>query len=280
MAAIMRGHQITVQICTRANLDSNSCCATCLLVVQYTTSMDELVEKKLTRFELRLERAKNPRCRKYNRRLPPPPPAPPAPRTNLQAVLEDLRSGDLAGVHEDPYVCGGSAQAKRVLSGVESGVKAAVFVAGAMVADAVESVKGAIEARKEKKRQQSEAELRARNLAIRRKYYEKDAERRRDEAERIREATLLPKNPMPTPEALIHAYVHRHISEEAAMRFGNLVADLDEHVRWKLTKRNSEGRIVEGSGGVREWLKKNCPELAPHYHTCQRFKRKAQPDPK
>jgi hypothetical protein len=241
--------------------------------------MDRIDGKKLTRFELRLERAKNPRCRKYKPRLPPPP-AQTAPRTNLQAALEELRSGELAGAQYDPCMYGGSPLAKRALAELESGVKAAVVVASAIVADTVDSVKGAIEKRKEKKRLKAEAELRAQNLAIRRKYYGKDAERRRDEAERIRAATPAPANPIPTREALVHAYIHRHVSEEAAIRFGNLIADLEEHVSWKLTLRNSDGRIVKGSGGIREWLKKNCPELAPHYHTCQRFKRKTQPDAK
>ena len=242
--------------------------------------MNDSAEKKPTRFELRLEKAMNPRCRKYKRRLPPAVEAPPAPRTHLQAVIEDLRSGDLAGDFHNPYIFGGSARVKAGVDEAGAAVKAAAFIAHAAVSDAIDSAKAAIKARKERKRQLVDAEIQAKNLAIRRKYYEKDAERRRSETERILAATPPPANPMPTPEALVHAYVHRHLGEAEAIRFGNLVADLEEHVRWTLTTRSNEGRIIEGSGGVRRWLKANCPELLPHYHTCQRFKRMAQPDMK
>ena len=241
--------------------------------------MDDSAEKKPTRFELRLEKAKNPRCRKYKRRLPPPDPEPQPPRTNLQAVLEDIRNGELAAPRYDPSIPGGGL-AGDVSCGIESAVKAAVFVAGAAVADIVESAKSAVEVRKARAQEETERKIRAQNLATRSKYYEKDAERRRNEAERIRAATPPPANPMPTPEALVHAYMRRHFGEAEAIRFGNLVADLEEHVRWTVTTRSKEGRIIEGSGGVRKWLKANCPELLPHYHTCQRFKRKAQPDMK
>jgi len=239
--------------------------------------MKDTSAKPPTRFERRLKKAMNPRCRKYKRRLAPTPvESSAATRTHLQAVLEDLRSGDLAGSHHDPYIYGGSASAKSGIDDVGAVVKGAAFVAGAAVADTVDSLKNALKSRK-RKGQEKENRLRLeQNRAMRRKYYEKEAERRRLEAEQIRAATPPPANPMPTPEALIHAYVYRNVSEEAAIRFGSLIIDLEEHVHW--TVRNEHGRIVGGSGGVREWLKKNCPELAAHYHTCQRFKRKAQPD--
>ena len=241
--------------------------------------MEEEVEKekKPTRFEIRLKKAMNPRCRKYNRHLPPVVSAP-AKRTHLQAVLQDIGSGDIANPNSSPYVFGGAGCVKRMVGCVDSSVKAAVLITGAAVADAVDSAKAAIEAHKAKKLAEVESARHEHILAMRRKYYEKDAERRKVESERIRAATPPPANPMPTREMLVHAYVHRHISEEAAIRFGSLVIDLEEHVRKTVAARSKDGRISGMAGGVREWLKKNCPELASHYHTCQRFKRKAQPD--
>ena len=239
--------------------------------------MKDDTSRKPTRFEQRLQKAMNPRCRKYNRRLPPSAPELPPPRSNLQAVVEDIRSGDLAAPRRNPYVPGGN-RVNSISDGIESAAKAAVFVAGAVVADVVESAKAALDARKAKQQEKIDRLIREQNLAERRKYYGKDAERRRMESEKIRAATPPPRNPMPTPEALIHAYVHRHISEEAAIRFGSLVVDLEEHVRRTVSERDNDGRIVGVAGGVRKWLKANCPELLPHYHTCQRFKRKAQPD--
>ncbi len=239
--------------------------------------MNDETTKKPTRFELRLQKAMNPRCRKYNRHLPQPAAEPPPQRSNLQAVIEDIRNGDLAAPRPNPFIPGGS-RANSISDGIESAAKAAVFVAGAVVADIVDSAKTALEAGKAKRQEKIDSLNHEQSLAERRKYYKKDAERRRVESEKIRAATPPPSNPMPTPEALIHAYVHRHTGEEAAIRFGSLVIDLEEHVRRTVAERGNDGRIVGVAGGVRKWLKANCPELLPHYHTCQRFKRKAQPD--
>lgn len=239
--------------------------------------MQETPEKKATRFELRLEKAKNPRCRKYNRRQSSPVSEPLRSRTNLQAAIEDIRNGDLAVPRYEPYITGG-ALAGGVSSGIECGIKAATFVASAAVADIVESTKSAIRARKAKASDEAARKLQQKNLELRRKYYAKETERRRLMSEAIRAAIPPPKNPMPTAEALIHAYVHRHVGEAEAMRFGSLLIDLEEHVRRTVAERDKNGRITGLGGGVRKWLKANCPELLPHYHTCQRFKRKAQPD--
>ena len=235
--------------------------------------MKDSLANKPTQHEIRLEKAKNPRCRKYKRRLPPPAPEPPPPRTNLQAAIEGIRSGDLIKPLGAPYL-----PASFLLDGFESAAKAAVLISGAAVADIVDSAKAAKKAREARAQEEADRMMRQANLAVRRKYYAKETERRRMKAEEIRAAIPPPKNPIPTREALIHAYVHRHISEEAAIRFGSLVIDLEEHVRRTVTERDANGRIAGVAGGVRKWLKANCPELLPHYHTCQRFKRKAQPD--
>ena len=82
---------------------------------------------------------------------------------------------------------------------------------------------------------------------------------------------------MPSAAELLDAYRRRHDSEEAKLRFGRLMIDLDEYVRCQVVRDGT--RIVGTTGGVQEWLERNCPELAKHYHTCQRFKRKVQEDP-
>ena len=155
-------------------------------------------------------------------------------------------------------------------SGSEILVRAAASVVAAGVMDAGEAAYRLVTAKRR-------AEERAATLAARRKYYAAENEKRRQEAEEIRAAVPPPENPMPTPEQLIAAYSQRHDSEEAKIRFGQLMIDLDEHVRYRLVLE--KGRIVGSSGGVREWMAENCPELLPHYHTCQRFKRKLQDDP-
>ena len=82
--------------------------------------------RKPTRFELRLQKAMNPRCRKYNRHLPPPAPEPPPQRSNLQAVIEEIRSGDLAAPRRDPCIPGGN-RVNSISDGLESAAKAAVW---------------------------------------------------------------------------------------------------------------------------------------------------------
>lgn len=114
-------------------------------------------------------------------------------------------------------------------------------------------------------------------LEKRRKYYETYNAKRRAESQFIASQVVAPKNPCPAPEELLDAYRHRRDGDEGILRFGNLMLDLEEHVRH--TIKTEGNKIVGASGGVRDWLEKNCPELAKHYHTCQRFKRKVQEGP-
>ena len=85
-------------------------------------------------------------------------------------------------------------------------------------------------------------------LAARRKYYAAENDRRRREAAAICAAVPPPENPMPTPEQLMAAYGRRHECEEAKVRFGNLMVDLEEYVRYQLVLK--EGKIVGENGTI------------------------------
>jgi len=49
--------------------------------------------------------------------------------------------------------------------------------------------------------------------------------------------------------------------------------DLEEHARREYSIRGN--KFTGSVGGVKDWLKENCPILAAHYSTCQRYKRLA-----
>ena len=218
---------------------------------------------KLSRFERRMEKALNPRCRRRNAKQPP---AFERPKSNVEAVLRDFQT--------DQRPIGNSFFGPRYGHGYcesqgEALVKAGVMLAGAAVADCVAAVS-------DKVKEHVGRAAREARLAKRRKYYDAAKEKRRVESAEIAAATLPPENAMPTPERLMDAYRHRHDGEEAKLRFGRLMIDLDEYVRRTFVRESSDGRFAGGDGGVRTWLRANCPELAAHYHTCLRFKRKVQ----
>ena len=220
---------------------------------------------KKSRFLQRLERAMMPRCRKHKMRGLKRPKFV-RPKSHLEALAQDMAT--------DPRQFGRDTMSSFFNFGYDhtrqSGGEVLVRAAGsALVAGAMDAGEAAYRL--------VTAKRRAAALEARRKYYDAENEKRRQEAEEIRAAVPPPENPMPTPEQLIAAYSQRHDGEEAKVRFGRLMIDLDEHVRYRLVQE--KGRIVGSSGGVREWMAENCPELLPHYHTCQRFKRKLQDDP-
>ena len=218
---------------------------------------------KLSKFERRMEKALNPRCRRRNVKHPP---VFERLKSNVEAVLYDLQTGrrpigeNFFGPrygHSD-YESQGAALAK-----------AGVMLVGAAVADCVTAVGERVKAYLGRAAREA-------RLAKRRKYYAAAKEKRREASAEIAAATLPPENVMPTPARLLDAYVHRHDSEAAKLRFGRLMIDLDEYVRRTFVRKSADGRFAGGDGGVRRWLKSNCPELAAHYHTCLRFKRKVQ----
>ena len=114
-------------------------------------------------------------------------------------------------------------------------------------------------------------------LERRRSYYERENDRRRSERALIREAVPKPENRHPSPDELEEAYLRRRESDAWAERLGTLILDLEEHERRTvLTEGN---RFTGSSGGVKAWLAANCPLLAKHYQTCQRYKRLVQDNP-
>lgn len=224
-------------------------------------------DAKPTRFERRMDAALHPRQRRHHAKRKAA--AFKHPQTRVQALLEDIAAEPEVNIpdyspflHPHQHFC-------QMCDAGGAVAKVGVALAVASVADGVEAVV-------DKVKERAMREQREKELAKRRKYYAAEHEKYRREVEKIRTATLPPENPMPTSEELFAAYVHRHDNEEAKLRFGRLMIDLDEHVRYEV--RMSDGRISGTDGGVRDWLARNCPELAKHYHTCQRFKRKVQED--
>ena len=224
-------------------------------------------DAKPTRFERRMDAALHPRQRRHHVKRKAA--TLKRPKTHVEALLNEIVAEPEVNIPDfspllqpRQYLC-------QMCDAGGAVAKVGIALAVASVADGVEAVTNRVKERA--MREQREMEL-----AKRRKYYAAEHEKYRREVEKIRTVTLPPENPMPTPEELLDAYVHRHDCEEAKLRFGRLMIDLDEHVRYAV--RMSDGRISGTDGGVRDWLSRNCPELAKHYHTCQRFKRKVQED--
>ena len=210
-------------------------------------------------FKRRLLLAKNPRCRRHNRKHVP---SEKAPRSHVEAFLDEL-ANDVEHVPDTPLSMGSSAYGRNLAAGV---VTAPVIVAGGMafaaVADGIDATKELLSRRE-----------RAVALKKRRKYYSKDAERRQQNREIVCAAMKPPEHACPTPDELEDAYLRRK-EADGELRFGTLMIDLEEHVHRKF--KISGNKFTGSSGGVRDWLLANSPLLAKHYSTCQRYKRMAQ----
>jgi len=210
-------------------------------------------------FEKCLTRVLHPRARKHNvkrsKKFV-------RPSSNLAVVLDELQHPIDIGCRKPapaPYML------KPTLHETLGGAGAVAAIAFAAALDGVEAVK-----------KQLGKKERMLKLEKRRRYYAAEAEKRAEQREQLRQAAVEPANPCPTPTALTEAYLHRRDSDECLLRFGELMIDLEEHVRrtWQVTGNKFTG----SSGGVKDWLKDNCPLLADHYSTCQRYKRLAQED--
>jgi len=210
-------------------------------------------------FEKRLARVLHPRARKRNKKRPT---KFVRPSSNLAAVLYELQHPIDIGRHQRVMPYGGETAATKFCHEL-GGTIGALTVAAAL--DGVDAVKYQL-GKKE----------RMLKLERRRQYYAAETEKRTAQREQLRLATVEPINPCPTPEALTDAYLHRRDSDECLLRFGMLMIDLEEHAKrnWQITGNKFTG----SSGGVKDWLKENCPLLADHYSTCQRYKRLAQED--
>lgn len=214
------------------------------------------MDKRLTK---RLQKAQNPRARKRNGKAQV---KPMLPHSHMGAVLADMSSvgngHDVRIYHPNPVVMN-----RNIAEVAFAPVKAAEMLAIAAVQDGVDAIRSRLGAKERKLKTEK-----------RRKYYEADAVRREEQREMIRAARPPVTCACPTPQQLDEAYARRRESEEWKVRFGELMIDLEEHVRREV--RITGNKFSGSAGGVKDWLKANCPNLAAHYATCQRYKRLAQ----
>lgn len=220
------------------------------------------MEKK---FERRLEKVKNPRMRKHNRK--------PSfarkvskPTSHVEAFLQEVSDDYRRAPDSGPLFTGNASRDAIELIGATA---APLFVAEGL---AIAAVKDGVDKVKEIAARKARREA----LEKRRKYYKADAARREAQREIVRAAAVGPSNRCPTPAELTDAYLHRRESAEAIERFGTLMIDLEEYA--KRVYDITGNKFTGSSGGVKDWLKQHCPLLAQHYATCQRYKRMAQDD--
>ncbi len=108
--------------------------------------------------------------------------------------------------------------------------------------------------------------------AARSRYYAADnARRRRLAAERRRITRRRTTSPCPTPDEFREAFARAKDSDEARLRFGGMVHDLECYVD-NCLRFGPDGEIVGRNGGIRAWIAANAPELSPKYKTIMRYK--------
>ena len=214
------------------------------------------MDKRLAK---RLLKAQNPRARKRNAKSET---KFVRPSSHVGAVLEEIANvgkvPDAQVPEPHPY-----ALARDLVDASFAPVVGAGLLMIAAAQDGLDAIKSAL-GRKE----------RMLKTERRRKYYAADAERRARQREMLNAARPPVTCACPTPQQLNEAYVRRRESDEAKERFGELMIDLEEHVRREF--KIAGNKFVGSSGGVKDWLKENCPTLAAHYATCQRYKRLVQ----
>ena len=107
-------------------------------------------------------------------------------------------------------------------------------------------------------------------------YYAAENARRQElarERRKIRKRTTI--NRAPTPEALRAQWARIRKSPRDMLIFGSMLEDLEAYVDNSLV-RDEEGQIVGRKGGIKEWLRDNCPELWAKYSSVMRFKAMAK----
>ena len=78
----------------------------------------------------------------------------------------------------------------------------------------------------------------------------------------------------PTPNEIRTAWHFRNASVEARIRLGGLMLDLECYVDNSLITviKDHKFKIVGRIGGLRAWIRENCPELEGNYKSLQRIK--------
>ncbi len=104
------------------------------------------------------------------------------------------------------------------------------------------------------------------------KYYEAETRRRRELAaarrKQDRKQTL---NDMPTVAQIREAWNRRKESKERIILLGSLLLDLDCYLA-RSFKIDDHGVILERRGGIHEWIRRNLPDLEPHYKSLMSYK--------
>ena len=75
----------------------------------------------------------------------------------------------------------------------------------------------------------------------------------------------------PSPEQLLAAWEESRTSLAGKLRLGALLSEIEPHVDQSLI-RDEEGHIVGRRPGIHGWLRRNCPELVPHYKAIMAYK--------
>ena len=117
---------------------------------------------------------------------------------------------------------------------------------------------------------------RARHEIVRPHYYVKEKARRQalaEERRRIRMRMTL--NRCPTREEILDAWVKVKESNEALLRFGSLMEDLECYVDNSL-RRTEDGVIMGRRSGIKGWLQMEIPALYLKYTTVMAYKAAAK----
>ena len=101
----------------------------------------------------------------------------------------------------------------------------------------------------------------------------KSAATRRDATARkcLRTGRKSARHPAPSPETLRKYWKLSRESLEGKILLGSLVGDLTCAVDATYV-RGDGGEIVGRNGGIRGWLRRNAPDLSPHYKTLMHYK--------
>ena len=116
---------------------------------------------------------------------------------------------------------------------------------------------------------------RAKHIAMRPAYYERERARRlalASERRKVRRRST--SSPCPTREQILDAWVRAKDSGEAMLRFGSLMEDLECYVDNSLI--HDGGVIIGRRAGIKGWLQMNIPALYLKYKTVMAYKAAAK----
>ncbi len=104
------------------------------------------------------------------------------------------------------------------------------------------------------------------------KYYEAETRRRRElAAERRKQDRKQTLNDMPTVAQIREAWNRRKESKERIILLGSLLLDLDCYLARSFCI-DEHGVVLGRRGGIHEWIRRNLPDLEPHYKSLMSYK--------